>query len=132
MPCQRSASLGRGFGRTSVLAAIALLLGCTDLGSNRSASGAWIGVDGDRTVRLFLTEDAGEITGWGSIEDPDGDIYIDQGTHTGEQFYLSVSVLYSGGYSFGSIEGTIHQPRIIATLSGLAFESDRITLTRWR
>ena len=131
MPSKHSAWFGRRSGRMFALAATMLMLGCVDLGPSRSASGAWIGADGHRTVRLFLTEAAGEITGWGRIENPDGDIYIDQGTHTAEQFYLSVSVLYSGGYSFGSIEGTFRPSTITATLSGLAFDADRIRFTRW-
>lgn len=113
------------------LGVVLSLVGCSELGPDRSVSGAWFGYDGDRKVSLFVSESDGEITGSGRISSPSGDILISSGTRSGDQISLQTVVEYAGGESFGTIEGVRRNGKISARLNGLAFEGDTITLARW-
>ncbi len=111
--------------------ASALVLGGSCDGAPRTLTGVWIGYDGDRKVVLALNEENGAITGGGSIAAPPGQIEIDPSSRDGEDVTIQVSILYEGGYSFGFITGVFRDDRIIGTMTGLAFETKSITLTRY-
>lgn len=114
-----------------LMVACALVLGASCDGAPQTLSGVWIGFDGDRRVLLALNERNGEITGEGTITARPGRIEIDPSSRAGDQVTIQVSVLYEDGYSFGFINGVFRDDRIVGTMSGLAFETASITLTRF-
>lgn len=126
---RRSLTKVRRHLRMVAFASALMLTGSCD-GVPRTVTGLWIGRDGDREVRLFLTEADGEVTGWGLIRDPAGSIRVDYGTHDRADVAVEVGIEYADGLSFGAISGELSGGRIIGVLSGLAFKTDRIVLSR--
>lgn len=120
-----------------VLASIIALLGlavplasCLDQGPGPSAAGAWVGRDGTRLVRLYITDNNGALEVVGHIEGPDGSIAA-TGTRVDRQFDLLVNVFYSGGISSALADGElVSRDYIVLQLVGAAFETNRLVLQR--
>ena len=133
VPNRRDAGRLRRHSRLARLIVTVLFVGftasCLDQSRPPSMSGVWSGRDGDRAVLLRIVDTDGELTGSGSIENPDAELLV-EGTRAGSDVGLDVTAVIAGGYAFGRLQGELRGNILVGQLSGLAFETNRIVLLR--
>lgn len=121
--------------RACVRVAVAIVVAASVSGCRSSTdasvdlSGAWIGSADGRSVSVFLSDSAGELSGSGTITNPGASLTA---SGTVDEGSVSISFVAVSGsvFNFFSFSGRVTSGRLEGTALGWTFSDVPLTLVR--